>query len=76
MTRRAYCKWTEEQDDMIRQMFTAGCGVDEMARVLNRPVTHIRTRLYALDLRLSDRTVEPDREEFKRVMALRLGDAP
>lgn len=70
---RQYYKWTDEQDDMLREMFAAGAGVDEMARVLNRKVTNVRSRLYALDLKLGDRTVDPDRAEFARVMEIRTG---
>ena len=73
---RRYHRWTEEQEEMLRQLFHAGADVEEMANVLNRKMTNIRARLYALGLKLSDRTIEPDIAEFGRVMELHTGRAP
>ena len=70
---RQYRKWLPEVDEMLREMFTAGCDVREMSRVVDRPIAQVYTRLHALDLQLSSRTAEPDREEFKRIMHLRTG---
>ena len=70
---RPYHKWTTEVDDMLRQMFEAGCNVREMSKAVNRPTSQIYARLYSLDLQLSNRIVEPNLEEFKRIMHLRTG---
>ena len=70
---RAYRRWTPEVDDMLRELFSAGCDVREMAQAVNRTPAQIYSRLYALDLQLSSRTPEPDRAEFQRIMQLRTG---
>ena len=73
---RRYFKWTEEQKLMLREMFEAGCDVAEMARALNRDIPGIRAKLNSLELKVSDRTVEPNRVEFSRLMELHTGRAP
>ena len=70
---RTYRRWTPEVDDMLQEMFSAGCDVREMAKAVDRTAPQIYSRLYALDLQLSSRDPEPDREEFKRIMQLRTG---
>ena len=73
---RTYNRWTEEGDSMLQEMFAADCTVQEMMSVINRPKHQIYARLYALDLKLSERGIEPNREEFKQLMKLRTGKEP
>jgi hypothetical protein len=73
---RAYKRWTEEVDSMLRAMFTAECSVQEMVSVLNRPKSQVYSRLYNLDLKLSERCIEPNRAEFEQLIRLRTGKEP
>ena len=70
---RTYRSWSDESNSMLREMFAADCTVQEMASVLNRPKAQIYSKLYMLDLKLSERGIEPNREEFKKLMKLRTG---
>ena len=74
---RSYKRWTDEGDKMLREMFAAGCTIQEMAVVMNRPKHQKNSRLCgALDLKLSERDVEPNREAFEQLMRLRTGKEP
>ena len=73
---RRYLRWTEEQIRMLQELFNAGCDVTEMSRAMNRDVPSIRAKLNVLDLKVSDRTVEPNYAEFSRLMELHSGRAP
>jgi hypothetical protein len=71
----SHTRWTGEQDVVLLKMFHADCTVFEMGRVLKRNRRQIYNRLYAKELRLSDRPGnEPDYPEFERIMNLRTGE--
>jgi hypothetical protein len=47
---RAYEKWTDEEDAQLRQLFMAQTPQKEIARVLQRQPSAIRSRLVKLNL--------------------------
>jgi len=47
---RAYEKWSDEEDDRLRQFFGSQTPVKEIARVLQRQTSAIRSRLTKLNL--------------------------
>lgn len=72
--KRGYRKWDKQVDDVLAEMFDADCTLEEMVEVVQRPAPHIRTRLYMLGKRLSERGAEINMEAFHRIMKLRQGD--
>jgi hypothetical protein len=73
---RTYRRWTPEMDEMLQEMFKVDCTVPEMAKVLNRNKPQVYSRLYLLDLKLSDRGLGPDKDEFRQLLKLRTGKEP
>jgi hypothetical protein len=47
---RAYEKWSDEEDDRLRQLFGSQMPVTEIARVLQRQASAIRSRLTKLNI--------------------------
>jgi hypothetical protein len=48
--RRAYKRWTREEDDRLREADARGSGIDELARNLGRAPTAILSRMCQLGI--------------------------
>ena len=63
---RAYEKWSDEEDDRLRQFFDSQTPVKEIARVLQRQTSAIRSRLVKLGMVAGDKSTSGCGEEDGR----------
>jgi DNA-directed RNA polymerase specialized sigma24 family protein len=47
---RAYERWTEAEDDLLRRRFKEGISIEELSKVLRRQSSAVRSRLQKLGL--------------------------
>ena len=77
LVRKKHRTWGDKADGLLKQMFEAGCEVEEMAVVFGVSGSAIRSRMHKLALHMLRREeVDIDFEEFKRLIELRTGRAP
>ena len=67
-------KWSDREEDLLRELIGAGCGIHELHECLpHRGRRSIYQKLYALNLSLAKEPPEPDWEKARQYLAIRKG---